>query len=160
MNRQELLAIAELFSAYNVQFSTGGERFDIINPFGKDSISVYIENDSDTPYTVCFSFNHVHLETPEQVIAYVNDIIGGNVFVIGLFKDGRQRMGGNLDKEEMRALSYDTLARFVRSFHDIKLIDVVDSFKVRGWMQNADFDAKFGTDKIGNVSIQIIKTSD
>ena len=159
MNRQELLAIAEHFSAYNVQFSTGGERFDIINPFGKDSISVYIENDSDTPYTVCFFFNHVHLETPEQVIAYVNDIIAGNVFVIGLFKDGRQRMGGNLDKEEMRTLSYDTLARFVRSFHDIKLIDVVDSFKVRGWMQDADFDAKFGTDKIGNVSIQIIKTS-
>ena len=160
MNRQELLAIAEHFSAYNVQFPTGGERFDIINPFGKDSISVYTENDSDTPYTVCFSFNHVHLETPEQVIAYVNDIIGGNVFVIGLFKDGRQRMGGNLDKEEVRALSYDTLARFVRSFHDIKLIDAVDSFKVRGWMQDADFDAKFGTDKIGNVSIQIIKTSD
>ena len=86
MNRQELLAIAEHFSAYNVQFSTGGERFDIINPFGKDSISVYTENDSDTPYTVCFSFNHVHLETPEQVIAYVNDIIGVTYLSLGCLR--------------------------------------------------------------------------
>lgn len=159
MKRKELLAIAERFPTHDVQFSNGGEHFDIINPFGKDSISVYIENDSNTPYMVCFSFNHVHLETPDQVIAYVNDIISGNVFAIGFFKDGRQRIGGNLDAEDVCALSYDTLARFVHSFRDIKLIDVVDSLKVRGWMPDACFDAKFIMDEEGNVSVQRMNIS-
>ena len=108
---------------------------------------------------VCFSFNHVHLETPDQVIAYVNDIISGNVFAIGFFKDGRQRIGGNLDAEDVCVLSYDTLARFVHSFRDIKLIDVVDSLKVRGWMPDAYFDAKFIMDEEGNVSVQRMNTS-
>jgi len=158
MKRKELLAIAEHFSVYNVQFSDNRERFDIINPFGKDPIYVCVENDLDTPYTVCFSFNHLHLETPEQVIAYIGDIIGGNQFTIGFFKNGRQLVGGNLNAEEVHAISYNMLTLFTHCFRDVKqLIDVVDSIKVRGWAQYADFDARFGTDEMGNVSIQIVE---
>ncbi len=159
MKRKELLAIAEHFSAYDVQFSDNGESFDIINQFGKDPISVYVESDPQMPYMVCFSFNHVHLETPDQVIAYVDDIICGNQFTIGFFKDGRQRIGGNLNAQEVRAISYNVLTLFVHSFRDIKLIDVADSIKVRGWAQDGDFDATFGTDEMGNVSIQIVEVS-
>ena len=159
MKRKELLAIAEHFSAYDVQFSDNGENFDIINPFGKDPISVYVESDPQTPYMVCFSFNHVHLETPDQVIAYVDDIICGNQFTIGFFKDGRQRIGGNLNAQEVRAISYNMLTLFVHCFRDVKLIDVADSIKVRGWTQDGDFDATFGTDEMGNVSIQIVEVS-
>ena len=159
MKRKELLVIAEHFSAYDIQFSDNGERFDIINPFGKDPIYVCVENDPKTPYMVCFSFNHVHLETPDQVIAYIGDIIGGNQFTIGFFKNGRQRIGGNLNAEEVRAISYNVLTLFVRSFPDVRLIDVADSIKVRGWAQDGDFDATFGVDEMGNVSIQIIEVS-
>lgn len=159
MKREELLAIAEHFSEFDVQFSDTEERFDIINPFGKDPIYVCVDNDPRTPYMVCFSFNHVHLETPEQVIAYVGDIIGGNQFTIGFFKNGRQRIGGNLNAEEVRAISYNVLTLFLRSFPDLKLIDIADSIKVRGWAQDGDFDATFGVDEMGNVSIQIIEVS-
>ena len=156
MKRKELLAIAEHFSEYNVQFSNDGEHFDVINPFGKGPISVHIENDSGISYMVCFSFQHLHLETPDQVIAYVDNIIGGNVFAIGFFKDGRKCIAGDLDAQEVCAISYDMLTRFVCCFRDIRLIDVVDSFKVRGWMQDVDFDAKFIMDEQRNVTVQRI----
>ena len=149
--RTELLSIAEQFSEYDVQFSNTGESFDIINPFGKDSIRVCMENDVHEPYMVCFSFQHRHLATADEVIAYVSDIIGGNVFAIEFFKDGRKRFGGDLDAQEVRELSYDMLARFLGCFGASELIDVADSFKVRGWAQDGDFDAKFITGEMGKV---------
>ena len=157
MKRKELLKIVKHFCVYDVQFSDNGESFDIINPFGKDSISVCVENDPHTPYMVCFSFQHRHLATANEVIAYVGDIIGGNVFAIEFFKDGRKRLGGDLDAQEVRELSYDMLAHFLGCFGVSKLIDVADSIKVRGWAQDADFDATFVTDEMGNVSLQIVE---
>ena len=38
-------------------------------------------------------------------------------------------------------------------------MDVVDSLKVRGWMPDAYFDAKFIMDEEGNVSVQRMNTS-
>lgn len=158
--RTELLSIAKHFCAYNVQFSDNGESFDIINPFGKDPIRVCVENDTREPYMVCFSFQHRHLATSDEVITYVGDIIGGNVFAIEFFKDGRKRFGGDLDAQEVCELSYDMPARFLGCFGASKLIDVADSFKVRGWAQDGDFDAKFITDEMGNVTIQISQRYD
>ena len=54
MIRNELLSIAEHFSAYDVRFSDEEDGFDIVNPFGKDPIRVYVEDDPREPYTVGF----------------------------------------------------------------------------------------------------------
>ena len=154
MKRQELLAISAHFSGYDVRFSENGESFEIIHPYGKESIAVYMENAPHTePYMVCFSFQHRHLDTAGEVIAYVNDIISGNVLAIEFFKDGRNCVGGDLDAKEVRELPQGIPERFLGQ-GQIKLFDIADSFRVRGWAQDADFDAKLLRDAQGNVSIQ------
>ena len=152
--RKELFAIAAQFSSYDVRCTEDGNRLDIINPFGKDPIRIHVENDPDTPYMVCFSFQHRHLATIDEVIAYASDIIGGNVFAIEFFKDGRNFMGSDLDAKEVRELPQGIPERFLGQ-GQIKLFDVADSFKVRGWGKGADLDGRFIKDEQGNVRIQI-----
>ena len=154
MKRKELLAIVEQFSEYDVRFSDAGESFEIINPFGKEPIRVFVENDPQTPYMVCFSFQHRHLATTDEAIAYTGDILGGNVFAIEFFKDGRNRFGCDLNAQELRDLSYTALAQRMGCYGDTKLIDYADSFKVRGWGEDTDFDAVFVTDEQGYMTIQ------
>ena len=159
MKRKELLEIAAQFSAYDVRFSEKGDRFEIINPHGKEPIIVCMEDAPHTPpFMVCFSFQHRHSDTADEAIAYVNDIICGNVFAIEFFKDGRNIVGGDLDVQELCELSHDIPARFL-GCGQIKLFDVADSFKVRGWGEGADFDGRFNKDEQGNVSIQKMGTS-
>ena len=153
MTRNELLSIAEHFSAYDVRFSDEEDGFDVLNPFGKEPIRVYVEDDPHWPYTVGFSFQHRHLATVDEVVAYASDIMNGNVFAIEFFKDGYRRFGGDLDAQEVRELSYDRLAQFLGCFGASRLIDVVDSCKVRGWSRDADFDATFVEDEQGNVTL-------
>ena len=153
MIRNELLTIAEHFSAYEVRFSDEEDGFDIVNPFGKDPIRVYVEDIPREPYTVGFSFQHRHLATVDEVVAYASDIMSGNVFAIEFFKDGYRRFGGDLDAQEVRELSYDRLAQFLGCFGTSRLIDVVDSCKVRGWAGDADFDVTFVEDEQGNVTL-------
>ena len=154
--RKELFSIAAQFSSYDVRFFDTGDRLDIINPFGKDPISVYVENDPNTPYMVCFSFQHRHLATIDEAIAYANDIIGGNVFAIEFFKGGRNLVGGDLDALELRALPQEIPERFLGQ-GQIKLFDVADAFRVRGWEKGTDLDGRFTTDEQGNVSTQVTR---
>ena len=158
MTRNELLSIAEHFSAYDVRFSDEDDGFDVLNPFGKEPIRVYVEDDPHWPYTVGFSFQHRHLATVDEVVAYASDIMNGNVFAIEFFKDGYRRFGGDLDAQEVRELSYDRLAQFLGCFGASRLIDVVDSCKVRGWSRDADFDATFVEDEQGNVTLHTMDT--
>lgn len=164
MQRKELLAIAEQFATYNVQLSDEKESFEILNPYGKDAILVESEGVlASEPYIVCYTFYHIHLETVEQVIAYVRDILEGRRLVIGFFKDGRWSMSADLDKQELRDLSYTSLSKRMNMgkygsdmlYGDHReLIEAADSFCVRGWAQDADFDAVFVTDAQGVVTVQ------
>ena len=153
MIRNELLSIAGHFSAYDVRFSDEGDGFDVLNPFGKEPIRVYVEDDPHWPYTVGFSFQHRHLATVDEVVAYASDIMNGNVFAIEFFKDGYRRFGGDLDAQEVRELSYDRLAQVLGCFGASRLIDVVDSCKIRGWAGDTDFDVTFVEDEQGNVTL-------
>ena len=161
IRRQDLLRIAEQFAAYDVQFSDEKESFEILNPFGKDSILVESEGDTpDSSYIVCYSFFHIHLETVEQVVAYVRDILEGRRVIIEFCKDGNWSMRADLDPQELRELSYAGLAKRLgcdgtpESYRPQQLVDFADSFHVRGWAQDADFDAVLVRDEQGNVTIQ------
>ena len=164
MKKQELFAIAEQFAAYNVQLLDEKESFEILNPYGKDAILVESEGVlASEPYIVCYTFYHIHLETVEQVIAYVRDILEGRILVIGFFKDGRWSMSADLDKQALRNLSYTSLSKRMNMgkygsdmpYGDHReLIEAADSFCIRGWAQDADFDATFVTDVQGNVVIR------
>lgn len=164
MKRKELYAIAEQFAAYDVHFIDGKDSFEIKNPHGKDAVLVESEGVLQSePYVVCYSFFHIHLETVEQVIAYVRDILEGRRLVIGFFKDGRWSMSADLDEQEMSDLSYTGLSKRMsmgKYSSDMpygdhrELIEAADAFCVRGWAQDADFDAVFVTDAQGVVTVQ------
>ncbi len=158
MKRKELLAIAEQFAAYDVRFSDGKDSFEIKNPFGKGPILVECDGEA---YIVCYAANfHVHLEPAEQVIAYVRDILEGKKVIIEIYKDGRWRMSADLNPQELRELSFTSLSQRMHMVRDGKvvpygdrLIEAADSFHVRGWAQDVDFDAVFVRDEQGNVTI-------
>ncbi len=164
MKRKELYAIAEQFAAYDVRFSDEKESFEILNPHGKDAVLVESEGGLQSePYIVCYSFFHIHLERAEEVIAYVRDILEGRRLVIGFFKDGRWSMSADLDEQAQPDLSYTGLSKRMnmgkygsdRPYGDHReLIEAADSFCVRGWAQDVDFDAVFVRDEQGNVTIQ------
>ena len=166
MERKELLAIAEQFAAYDVRIDDEKECFEILNPFHKDSILVESEGVFQSgPYIVCYSFFHIPLETVGQVVAYVHDILEGRRVIIEFCKNGNWSMRADLDPQELRELSYTRLAKRLgcdgspESYRPSRLIDFADSFCVRGWAQDADFDAVLVGDEQGNVTIQINSAS-
>jgi len=164
MKRQELLAIAAQFSAYDVRICDG-EVFEILNPYGKDSIFIGDEGiEPDTAYIVGFSYYHMHPVIAEQLLAHVRDILEGRLFVIAFFKEGRWAGSTTLEKQQVHELTYEALAKRMGwdgitplpiSGALVKLIDKADSFIVRGWGKDTDLDGKFIQDEQGNVSIQV-----
>lgn len=159
MRKNELYRIAEHFSAYEVRFSDDGDSLQIINPFGKDAILVECDGEA---YIVCVTAHfHIHLEPVEQVVAYVRNILEGKRVIIEFYKDGNWSMSADLKSQELRELSYTSLSQRMHMVRDGKvvpygdlLIEAADSFHVRGWAQDVDFDAVFVRDGQGNVTIQ------
>ncbi len=159
IKKPELLKIAAQFSAYDVQFSDTEKSFEIINPFGKDPIVVVYHEmkEPDTSYIVCFSCYHVHLETVDEVIAQVRDILEDKKGVIEFYRSGHIAMSTDLDTQDLRELTCEALAVRMGVNGDSQMsfyTNYADSFKIRGWGKDADVDASFVKDAQGNVSIQ------
>jgi hypothetical protein len=163
MNKNALLAIAAQFSAYDVRFSEDGDRFEIINPYGKESIFVADEGkEAYTAYYVGFSCFHIHPYTAEHVITCVRDILEGKRSVIEFYKNGRVAMSTDIDTREMREVTCETLAARMGCNGESQMrfyADYADSFKIRIWGEDTDVDAIFIRDKQGNAGIQIMGTS-
>ena len=147
--------IAAHFSDYDVQFSEDQKSFEILSPCGNENIRLeYVSNDEWTPYILYFSFQHWHMNDEEDIIEHINDIINGNLFSIEFFANGNRCFGGEIDMQELQELSYETLEQLTASFGMPKLKDFADSFKVRGWHTETNFDAKFIIDEFGNITIK------
>jgi hypothetical protein len=165
MKKQNLLDIAAQFSAYDVKPSDTQEVFEIVNPYGKDSIFVGDEGiEPDTAYIVGFSYYHEHPYLADHVIEAVRDILEGRQFVIAFFKEGHWVGSTTWEEQQLRELTYEALAKDMGwdgitplpiSGALVKLIDKADSFIVRGWGKDTDLDGKFIQDEQGNVSIQV-----
>jgi hypothetical protein len=154
MIKNNLKLIATHFSDYDVQFSED-KFFEILNPCGNENIRLeYVSDDEWTPYILCFSFQHWHMNDEEDIIEHINDIINGNLFSIEFFAKGNRRFGGDIDAQELQDLSYEALEQFTGYYGMSKLKDIADSFKVRGWHTEANFDAKFIIDEFGNITIK------
>ena len=165
MSKSNYNFLQNLFPAYEMVYSESGDSVEIINPLGKDSITVDIEtytpldNGEDTPvygftqYTCSFSFQHRHYESEEDVTQYISDIINRKVYAIEFFKDGKNRFGGDITTHELSELSYEFLEQRSGYYGSTKLKDIADSFKVRGWDPRDNFDATFECDDNGKVLI-------
>ena len=163
MKKQNLLDIAAQFSAYDVQYCDT-EEFEILNPYGKDSIFVGDEGiEPDTAYIVGFSYYHEHPYLAEHVIEAVRDILEERQLALTFFKEDRWAGSIMIEKQQVPELTYEALAKRMGwdgitkppYGNPVRLIDKADSFIVRGWGKGTDFDGRFTTDEQGNVSIQI-----
>ena len=101
-----------------------------------------------------FSFQHRHIDDEIGVVEYVTDIIDENVFAIEFFKNGERCFGGDVTAEELKDLSYEELEQTTGYYGSTKLKDCVNTFKVRGWSGNDNFDATFVVSENGNVEIK------
>ena len=156
MIKNNLAVIAARFSDHVTRFSEGNTVLEIINPFGNENIKVeYVPDDEWTPYILYFSFQHWHMADEEDIIENINDIIDGKMLSIEFFKDGKRCFGGDIEVQDLKELSYESLENIFSVFR-IKIIAVADSFKVRGWKANTDFDAVFNVDGNGEISIKIL----
>ena len=143
------------FSSYEIKFSDNEKFAEIINPFYLENIKVeYLPEEDFTPYTVYFAFQHYHMSSKEDVVEYIKDIINENIFSIEFFKDGRDCFGGDITAQELKDLTYESLEQHTGYYGSTKLKECADSFKLRGWNSDKNFDAIFIVDDKESVMIK------
>lgn len=139
-NRLEFLKNA--FPNYKVHIEDDFLHAVIFNPFYPENINVYYEKDDDyTPFTLSFSFQHCHLTDEKDVADWINDTITGKKLAIEFFKNEQNRFGGEIKTKELDDISYEKLEQYTGYYGTPKLHEIVDSFKVRGWNKESNFDA-------------------
>lgn len=150
MTENRLIFLKDTFSGFGLQFSDDFSKAVIFNPNYNENIIVY---DEGFEFTVCFSFQHRHLEEEEAVVEWIREIIAGNKFAIEFFHNEQRCFGSEMDAEELQALSYEKLEQFTGYYGLTKLLGVADSFKVRGWDSNNNFDCTFFRETNGTIAI-------
>ena len=87
------------------------------------------------------------------MIAWIRKIISGNIFAIEFFNNEQRRFGGEVNSTELQGLTYEKLEQFTGYYGLTKLLDVADSFKIRGWDSKNNFDYTMIREGNGNVVI-------
>ncbi len=153
MTENKLIFLKESFPEFELQFSDNYSNAMIINPNWNENITVY---DDEYEFVVCFSFQHRHFEDEEDVVEWIREIIGNNKLAIEFFNKEQRRFGSEIETAELQDLSYEKLEQLTGYYGSTKLLDVADSFKVRGWSYKYNFDFTFLRD--ANRTITINKT--
>ena len=155
MIENNLAFLKDAFPEHQIQFSDDFTDATIFNPFYEENITVsYDEALSFDPFCACFSFQHRHLIDENDVINWINDIISGNRFAIEFFKNEQRCFGGDIEAAELKDLSYAKLEQSTGYYGFTKLLDVADSFKIRGWERRNNWNAVFVQEPDGTVAIQ------
>lgn len=153
MNENRLSFLKESFSGFELQFSDDFSHAVIINRNWHENITVY---DEEYEFIVCFSFQHRHFKDEEDVVEWIREIIDSKKLAIEFFKKEQRCFGSEIDTAELQDLSYEKLEQFTGHYGFTKLLDMTDSFKVRGWDSKNNFDFTFLCE--GNGTITINKT--
>lgn len=144
MIENKLAFLNDAFPEYQIQFSDDFTDATIFNPFCEENITVSYDDElSFDPFCACFSFQHRHFMDKDDVITWINDIISGNRFAIEFFKNEQRCFGGDIEAAKLKDLSYTKLEHSTGYYGFTKLLDLADSFKVRGWKKKNNFDAVF-----------------
>ncbi|MBQ8257958.1 MAG: hypothetical protein IJY97_00200, partial [Clostridia bacterium] len=132
--------ISEYADRFTVDISDDLESAIIYNPFGNDNLYVYYMSDDEyDPFMVRFSYQHQHLPDIQSVKVWIDKIISGDLFAIEFFVDGRDCFGGEITREELDILSYESLMkRWGNAFSQN-----ADEFRIRGWNDNSSSDFIF-----------------
>lgn len=150
MSENRFIFLKEAFTEFELQFADDFSRAEIVNPGYGENIVVY---DDKFEFTVCFSFQHRHFENEDDIIDWIHKIISGNIFAIEFFNHKQRCFGSEIDAEELQGLTYEKLEQFSEHYGLRKLIDVVDSFKIRSWDSKNNFDCAIVREENGTVAI-------
>ena len=153
MSKKRLDFLKDAFRGFELQFTEDESNVVILNPNYDENITVY---DDEYEFTTCFSFQHRHFENEEDIIEWIGKIISGNTFAIEFFNNDQRRFGSEIDTEELQGLTYKKLEQFTGYYGLTKLLDVVDSFKIRSWDGKNNFDYTMICEENGNVVINQI----
>lgn len=156
MFQNNLAVISAHFSNHVTCFSEDRTFLEIVNPFGSENIKIeYVPEDERTPYILYFSFQHWHMNDEEDIIEHIHDVIDGKLLSVEFFKGNKRCFGGDIEAQDLQDLSYETLNNNFSGLR-MNIIDIADSFKVRGWKADANFDAVFDVDSCGEIVIKIL----
>jgi hypothetical protein len=144
--------LAKYAEKYRVDVSDDGESAVIYNPMHMDTISVDYEIDE---YTVGFSLQHVHVQSPEDAEKWIDDVMAETLLPIGFYKDGNIVMGSHIKSSALSNLSYEELKDDFRFFDGGELCNCADSFKIRSWSGEKNLDGEF-VNADGKVTIKVI----
>jgi len=150
MSKNKLVFLKDAFPGFKLHFADNFSNAVIVNPNYNENITVY---DEGYEYIVCFSFQHCHLEDTEEVVNWIREIITGNKFAIEFFNNDQRGFGGEIDVEELQNLTYEKLEKFTGYYGLTKLLNVADSFKIRGWDSKNNFDFTFFCEANGTISV-------
>lgn len=150
MTENRLLFLKENFYNFDVLFSEDFSNAEIVNPNWNESITVY---DEEFEFTVCFSFQHCHFEDAEDVVEWIFEVIDNKKLAIEFFNKEQRCFGSEIDVSALQDLTYERLEKFTGYYGLTKLLDVADSFKVRGWDSKNNFDFTFHCDQNGSITI-------
>ena len=153
MSKKRLDFMKDAFRGFELKFAEDESNVVILNPNYDENITVY---DDEYEFIACFSFQHRHFEDEEDIIEWIGKIISGNTFAIEFFNNNQRCFGSEIDTEELQGLTYKKLEQFTGYYGLTKLLDVVDSFKIRSWDGKNNFDYTMICEENGNVVINQI----
>ncbi len=150
MSENRLVFLKNAFPELKLQFADDFSNAVIVNPNYDENITVY---DDEYEYIVCFSFQHCHFDDEDDIIEWIHSIIFNNTLAIEFFKNEQRCFGGEIDAKELQYLTYEKLERFTGYYGTAKLLDVADSFKIRGWDNKNNLDCTIIREENGNITI-------
>ena len=150
MSNNRLIFLKDAFPEFELQYTDDYSTAIVVNPNCDENITVY---DDESEFTVCFSFQHRHFQDKDDLIEWIHKIISGNTFAIEFFNHEQRGFGGEIDAEELQDLTYEKLEQFTGYFGLTKLLDMADSFKIRGWDSNNNFDYTIVCEANGTIAI-------
>lgn len=128
---------------YKVVFSENMESAAIYSTNSNSYIYIeYDVYDCFSEYTLSFSYQHIHTESVEDAIEWIDNIISENIYAIEFFQNNKKRFGGQISRNELSKLTYEYLENFTGYFGAVKLIMLIDSFKIRGFTAKNDIDGE------------------
>ena len=127
------------FEVISVDTPYFDECVEIVNPYGKENITVCYHPDSDwIDFTVSWLKYHNHIDSKDDVIKEIDGIINETEASVEFYKNGELCMGASIKTALLANLTLDTLSRELCTYDMI----LNTAFTVRSFSGKFDIDGR------------------
>ena len=103
-------------------FSKDEDEWAVIHhPETDAEIRIYYTLDDFQPFIFRFEYQHIHIDTENELLDRINEYISGRVAAIEFFKGERQGFGGNIETKIITNRDYDALSKRFGYSYNIRL---------------------------------------